>query len=314
MLRRLLLTGLTGLALLACLPCAQICKAQDGRFPPQSQRKVRETLIHQLAAEGFDPAFIRSLLHDERWELSLIVLEKNLIYRESKANYAHFLNAYSTSLARDFLEEHRVILEEAEKEYGVAKEVIVAILLVESSLGRHVDKYPVFNTLCSLSQSNHPEIFPLAFQYLRESYPEVTEDYLRDRAASKSRWAFSELIAFLEIGIRENLEILEARGSWAGAFGLPQFVPTSYLSYAVDGDGDNRVRLHDLHDAMASVANYLKVHGWKPGLTEKEMMKILFRYNRSRLYGETILGCANKLKDLQAPSKRSSLKAIGDQG
>lgn len=314
MMRPLLSMGLALLILLVTFFSLESGKAQDTRFPPQSQRKVRESLIHQLTDEGFDLSFISTLLHDQRWELSLLILEKNLIYRESKADYLHFLDTYSTSMARHFLWKNRVFLEETEKKYGVEKEVIVAILLIESSLGRYAEKYRVFNSLSILSQASHPEVFRLAYEHLRESYPGLTEAYLRKRAKSKSRWAFQELKALLEIGIRENLDILEVKGSWAGAFGLPQFMPTSYLTYGVDGDGDNRVRLHNRHDAMVSVANYLKVHGWKPGLAEKEMKRILFRYNRSHLYGETVLKCARKLKDHQASSKRSLLKAIGGEG
>jgi len=312
--RTLLSMGLALLVLLVPFSCLQSGDAQDGRFPPQSQEKVRESLIHQLTGEGFAASFIHPLLYDNRWELSLLVLEKNLIYRESKANYLHFLDSYSTALARDFLAKNRVFLEETERNYGVEKEVIVAILLIESSFGRHVEKYRVFNTLCSLSQASHPEVFGLAFKYLKESYPDLTEDYLRKRAKRKSRWAFQELKAFLEIGMREDMDILEVKGSWAGAFGLPQFIPTSYLTYGADGDGDNSVRLHDRYDAMVSVANYLKAHGWKPGLTKKEMMKILFRYNRSHLYGETVLKCARKLKNHQISSRRWLPSAAGGQG
>ncbi|NIQ39357.1 MAG: lytic murein transglycosylase [Proteobacteria bacterium] len=276
--------------------------AQDGRFPPQSLSKVRHSLIHQLTREGFDPSFVYTLLHDKRWELSLLVLEKNLVYRESKANYLHFLDTYSTTRARRFLEENRAFLEKTEKEYGVEKEVIVAILLVESSLGRHAEKHRVFNSLSSLSQANHPDVFRLTFKHLKESYPSLTEDYLRRRAKSKSRWAFQELKAFIDMGIRENLDLLEVKGSWAGAFGLPQFIPTSYLTYGADGDGDNSVHLHNRFDAIASVANYLRAHGWKPKLSEKEMLKILFRYNRSRIYGETVLKSARKLAGGQTTS------------
>jgi membrane-bound lytic murein transglycosylase B len=308
--RTLFSTGATLFALLIALIFPKHAAAQDGQLPPESRTRVRESLTRRLTDEGFDSGFIRTLLHDERWELSLLVLEKNLIYRESRANYSHFLDTYSTALARDFLEKNRVFLEEKEKEYGVEKEVIVAILLIESSFGRHVEKYRVFNTLCTLSQAVHPEVFPVAFRYLKESNTDLTEAYLRKRARRKSGWAFQELKAFLEIGIRENLDIMEVRGSWAGAFGLPQFLPTSYLTYAVDGDGDNRVHLGNRRDAMASVANYLRAHGWKLGLSEKEMKGILFRYNRSHLYGETVLNCARKLKAHEISSAKSLRRAI----
>jgi membrane-bound lytic murein transglycosylase B len=232
----------------------------------------------------------------------LHVLEKNLIYRESKASYAHFLDGKSTALARDFHGENRIFLEETEKRYGVDKEVIVAILLIESSFGRYAERYRVFNALSTLSQANHPEIFRLTFKHLKDSHPDLTEGYLRERAERKARWAFQELKAFLEISIREDLDALEVKGSWAGAFGIPQFIPTSYLAYGADGNGDDYVHLFDLHDAIASVGNYLKAHGWKRGLTKKERLEILFRYNRSRLYGETVLECAAKLKGIKGSS------------
>ncbi|MBW2121504.1 MAG: lytic murein transglycosylase, partial [Deltaproteobacteria bacterium] len=123
-----------------------------------------------------------------------------------------------------------------------------------------------------------------------------------------------ELKALLEIGERENLDVLEVKGSWAGAFGLPQFIPTSYLAYGVDGDGNNRVRLGDREDAIASVANYLKAHGWRPGLGMSRKMEILFRYNRSRLYGETVLGCARKLRKHRTSSGEPLIRAVQDGG
>jgi membrane-bound lytic murein transglycosylase B len=312
--RSVLLRRFASLVILVSLSWLGSAGAQDGRFPPRIQTKVQKSLLHQLTGAGFNASFVQALLHDQRWELSLVVLEKNLVYRESKANYQHVLDAYSTSLAKDFLQKNCSFLEKTEKEFGVEKEIIVAILLIESSLGRHAEKHRVFNTLSGLSQATHPDVFPLAFDYLRQSYPDVTESYLKERAKKKSRWAFQELVAFLRIGIREDLDILDVRGSWAGAFGLPQFVPTSYLTYAVDGDGDRRVHLHNRHDAMASVANYLKVHGWKPGLAPEEMKRILFRYNRSRLYGETVLESARKLANHPTCSQRSPMRNLGKWG
>ncbi len=309
-----LLKGLVLLVFVFCFFLLERGEAQNDPFPPESLGKVRQSLIHQLAREGFDPAFIQALVEDDRWELSLLVLEKNLLYRESKADYRHFLDSYSTARARQFLEKNRSFLEATEKAYGVEKEVIVAILLVESSLGRYAEKYRVFNTLSSLSQASHPEIFRLAFDQLKESYPGLTEAYLRKRAERKSQWAFRELKAFIEIGIRENFDILEVKGSWAGAFGIPQFMPTSYLTYGADGDGDKSVRLHNRHDAIVSVANYLRAHGWKPGLSDQEMLKILFRYNHSHLYGETVIKSAQKLRTGRATSSKSPSRPNGSEG
>jgi membrane-bound lytic murein transglycosylase B len=277
-------------------------QTQDHGLSSQGQSRVRESLIQQLTTEGFDRAFVQSLLHDSRWELSLTILDKNLIYREFKANYDRFLDDPSTRLSEEFLEENRAFLEKTETDYGVDKEVIVAILLIESRFGLYAERYRVFNALSSLSLANHPEVFPVAYAYLKKSYPDLTEKYLQERAERRSRWAYKELKALLRIGIREELDVLDIKGSFAGAFGLPQFIPTSYLAYAADGNGDKAVHLFDRQDAIASVANYLKAHGWKSGSNEEEKLKVLFRYNRSRLYGETVLKCAGKLNSKALPS------------
>ncbi|MBW2120718.1 MAG: lytic murein transglycosylase, partial [Deltaproteobacteria bacterium] len=193
--RPVLSVGLVLIILAVPFSSVKAAQIEDGRFPLKSQERVRESLVGRLLAGGFEPGFVRSIFYDKRWELSLLVLRKNLVYRESKANYAHFLNTYSTALARDFLEENRAFLEKTEKDYGVEKEVIVAILLVESSFGRHVEKYRVVNTLSTLSQADHPEVLRLAVNHLSRLYPDLTPDYLRHRARSKSRWAFAELKA-----------------------------------------------------------------------------------------------------------------------
>jgi membrane-bound lytic murein transglycosylase B len=262
---------------------------------------MRESLAGALTNAGFDRTLVLSLLTDSRWTPSLRFLEKNLIFRESPADYSHFLSQHSLDIARDFIGSIRDFLVKTEGKYGVQKEVIVAILLIESACGLHTGKHGVFNAFSSLSQASHPEVFRLTCEYVKGLYSDVTEEYLKERARIKSQWAFHELEAFLAIGIREGFDILDVRGSWSGAFGMPQFIPTSYLRYGVDGSGDNRVYLNDRYDAIASVANYLKANGWRPGLKEDEKRKVLFQYNRSDLYGQTVLECARRLKAQRSP-------------
>jgi len=114
-------------------------------------------------------------------------------------------------------------------------------------------------------------------------------------ARKKSNWAYRELQAYLKYVSEQNIDPLSVKGSFAGALGFAQFVPSSVLMYGVDGNKDGRVNLYEHHDAINSVANYLKRHGWKPELGPKKATKVLLKYNNSTPYAETILKVARRL-------------------
>ncbi|MCP4721788.1 MAG: transglycosylase SLT domain-containing protein, partial [Desulfobacteraceae bacterium] len=87
------------------------------------------------------------------------------------------------------------------------------------------------------------------------------------------------------------------KGSYAGAMGIPQFMPSNALTLAKDGNNDGRVDLFNHADAISSVANYLKHHGWKPGIPRQRQHEVLFRYNHSNYYVDTLLKVSDKLKE-----------------
>jgi len=137
-----------------------------------------------------------------------------------------------------FLNEHRALLERIHTELGVAPEYVTAIVGVETNYGANMGSYRVIDALVTL-----------AFYYPKRA------PFFR-----------SELKHFLKLEHDENLKIEEIKGSYAGAMGLGQFMPSSYRAYAVDHDADGRRDLWGSQaDALASVANYFKAHGWIPG-------------------------------------------------
>jgi membrane-bound lytic murein transglycosylase B len=138
----------------------------------------------------------------------------------------------------EFLKDHRETLQRAEDIYGVPPEIITAIIGVETFYGKYKGKYPVFDTLVTI-----------AFDYPK-------------RAAFFKK----ELEQFLLLVKEEGLDARELTGSYAGAMGKPQFISSSYRHYAVDFDGDGkRDLLNNTADAIGSVANYFKQHGWQKG-------------------------------------------------
>jgi len=135
-----------------------------------------------------------------------------------------------------FYRAHQRILQQAYERYGVPPLIIVAIIGVESRYGRIMGSDKVIEALSTM-----------AFDY-----------------PQRERFFTEELRAFLQMTAKAQLEPLELLGSYAGAMGMAQFMPSSYLRYAVDGDGDGKADLwHCFDDVIMSVANYLASHGWQ---------------------------------------------------
>ena len=145
-----------------------------------------------------------------------------------------------------FWQANRDTLERAEREYGVPAEIIVGVIGVESIYGQQMGTFRVMDTLATLS-FDFPDAHP--------------------RAEERRAFFRGELEQFLSHASRTNTDPFDARGSYAGAMGLPQFMPSSRNKYAVDFDGDGRIDLfNSATDAIGSVASYFKAFQWRPGM------------------------------------------------
>ena len=145
-----------------------------------------------------------------------------------------------------FWKDNRDTLTRAERETGVPAYIIVGILGVETIYGQQTGNYRVIDALCTL-----------AFDFPKE----------HPRAAQRSQFFLSELEAYLSLTAKTHTNPLALRGSYAGAMGMPQFMPSSWMKYAVDFDGDGRTDLfNSASDAIGSVANYFAAFQWQRGL------------------------------------------------
>ena len=149
-----------------------------------------------------------------------------------------------------FLARHRDALAKVEADTGVPAEMIVAIIGVETSYGGNTGSYPVLDAL-----------YTLGFFYPVSGDPGQVE-----REAARGRFFRDELAQVMLLAREENLDLASLKGSYAGAMGYGQFMPSSYRAYARDGDGDGRRDLFgSLDDVFASIANYFVAHGWQAG-------------------------------------------------
>ncbi len=253
------------------------------------------SLQQRLVDDGFDDGQVAAVF--DRPETEMAVDGVSLFFRHSEArlDYDQFLRPRRVEKARRYLETHAADLAAAQARYRVAPEVIAAILLVETNLGGITGRQKVFNvlaTMAALEDQGSREAFWATMPTDRR----ISRPKFDAKADRKSRWAYSELKALLKYVRRENLDPLALQGSYAGAMGYCQFMPSNALRLGVDGDGDGRVDLYSHADAIASVGNYLKHHGWRPELSRKKRYRVILKYNYSKPYANTILAIADKLK------------------
>ena len=198
---------------------------------------------------GLDPAWVHQILAQARFIPSVPRLMapaptgtiKNwTLYR------SRFIDPVRIAAGVRFWQANRTTLERAEKEYGVPAEIIVGIIGVETIYGQNIGNFRVLDALATLAFD-----FPAA----------------HPRAQERSAYFKGELEQYLSLTQRAGIDPLSLRGSYAGAMGLPQFMPTSWVNFAVDFDGDSRIDLFNSPaDAIGSVASYFKAFHWQPDM------------------------------------------------
>ena len=233
---------------------------------------------------------LKPLLEDRRLRKTPDMVNYNITepIKLSLKKYKHFMEPYAIRLAKRFHKKWKPILKEAEQAYGVDQEAIVAILLVETSFGRFMGKYQPLSVFGSI----YVDVEKIKGTRKYRNLPKK----LKNRFIKKQKWALKELKAIANLTEKyPSLDQLKLKGSYAGAFGKCQFLPSSYLNFAVPYKKSKVPDLFDEKDAIVSVANYLSANGFKDGLDSKGTYESIYHYNNSDVYVKTVLGVARKL-------------------
>lgn len=225
---------------------------------PESFEVARANFVRDTAARfNIAPATIEATLAQAKYLDSTVSLMSRPAERVKpwSAYRPNFITESRIEGGREFMATHRDALQRVESRTGVPAEIITAIIGVETSYGGFTGKTRVLDALYTLGfnypRSGNPE---------RAAYERKRELFFRD-----------ELAQLFALGREEKLDIVNLTGSYAGAMGLGQFMPSSYREFAVDGDGDGRRDLFRNHDdVFASIANYFlkkggERGGWIPG-------------------------------------------------
>ena len=216
------------------------CLLLSSHLQAEEPHPGSEAFIERVVEEyGLDENYVRSMLADAEYQQSII----DAITRpaEAKPWYQYrpiFLGQARIDGGVEFWRANQKLVDRVSTEFGVPAEVIMAIVGVETRYGMITGSFRVLDALTTLG-----------FYYPR-----------------RAEFFAGELGKYFKLAEEENLELTEVRGSYAGAMGIGQFIPSSYRAYAVDFDGSgSRDLWRSLPDALGSVANYLKVHGWQDG-------------------------------------------------
>lgn len=256
----------------------------------------------RLKNAGFSNRFVRALERTYVAAEFRQVVELNVLLYLRKSDYhGPQVTREATEAVRRFVAKHDKTLREAERRFGVTPGPIASLLWLESRHGKNTGRFHVPSVYVHLLQADRPETLAHLKQ-VASGFGATTPDTpaeIEARVKTKTEWAVAELKAIetvFNMKFKKKAAALKAwRGSFSGAFGIPQFLPSSYLNFAKSA---TRGRVPDLakpEDAIISVAHYLHRHGWikrRP----KTHHEALFQYNKSRDYTEAILKMSQRAR------------------
>lgn len=249
--------------------CAAGCGRSADGFPAWVQEFRRAA-----AVEGISEGTINASLGDVVYDRVVISRDRSQkVFRLSfEAFAARLITPRRLGQGRDLMRRHAALLRQIEARYGVPPPVLVSIWGLETGFGADNGRFKTMQALATLA-------------------------YDCRRGAHFTQ----ELTDALRIVERGDMTATQMRGDWAGEIGQTQFMPSSYLNYAVDFDGDGRRDLvHSASDALASTANFLKSKGWRAGAGFAEgepNYPVFLEWNQARVYARTLAYFAGKLAE-----------------
>lgn len=239
---------------------------------------VYEMIKENAIENGVPDYFLREAFQNDAIKIHEII-PKRFATPYEKKSWEEYQKLFVTSKriekGKAFFLAHRTTFSNVSETFGVNPYLILSIVGVESNYGSHHKQFSVFNSL----------------------YTQISE------MPKRSRWAKKELIEFLVYCYNDKLHPHEIYGSYAGAFGYGQFIPSSFNHYAVDFNGDGKRQPYEWTDVVGSVANYLAKNGYpvnKSSLSredfEKKIYKSVYSYNHSDNYVKAVLKLQEELE------------------
>lgn len=256
-----------------------------------------EFALKKLEKNQISKVMIQLLEKSFKSEKREKIIQTNVLGFLERADYSGHFSPSAIDRCHKFIKKNKKQLLRIEKMTGVSHKLITALLWVETKHGKVMGNYSVPNVFFTLIQADHPDLIRSTVIALSEKAPNQLDEYKQktiDRSYAKANWALGEIKSLDEILSKKAIQLKKLEGSSAGAFGISQFIPSSYLQWARPKSKTKHPDLFNVNDAIHSVGYYLKVNGWK-AKDSAAQREALFHYNRSNDYVDIILKIASAL-------------------
>ena len=235
-----------------------------------------QTVSDHLRGSNIPEAYIREAFTHDEIKIHKEIAEKFARPYEKKTWKVYrkiFVKDSRISAGAKFYKENIELIKTVSSEYKVDPFIIVTIAGIESNYGSHHSQYSVFNSL----------------------YSQIHD------MPKRAKWASKELAEFIKYCYNDHLDPQEIGGSYAGAFGFGQFIPSSFNNFSVDFNEDGVRQPYDWPDVLASIANYLRLNGYTPNSKnydrDGDIWKSIYAYNHADNYVMAVLELRNEIKN-----------------
>lgn len=246
-----------------------------------------------LIAEGLEPLQAKNIIFDRRITIRPDIVIKNLFYSKPQgtAQRPAIMDIDTRQITRGkaFIKKHADSLSAVEKRFGTSPQIITALLIIESRLGNYPMPYNVVNAYANLAFILEPKHFKEVQNRYGATYPQLYDEVTIARAGRKAKWAVVELYHLVQIANHLNMDPLTISGSFAGALGPAQFIPSSFWIFGIDGDNDGVANPFNMMDANFSMGYYLNKYGWREDAALEQKRKAIWYYNHSDIYVNTVM-------------------------
>ena len=244
-------------------------------------QSLSDDLAYQIVSDHLEgsnvpEAYIREAFTHDEIKIHKEIAEKFARPYEKKTWKVYrkiFVKNSRIAAGAKFYKENIELIKSVSSQYRVDPFIIVTIAGIESNYGSHHSQYSVFNSL----------------------YSQIHD------MPKRAKWASKELAEFIKYCFNDQLDPQEIGGSYAGAFGFGQFIPSSFNNYSVDFNEDGVRQPYDWPDVLASIANYLRRNGYKPNSNnydrDGDIWKSIYAYNHANNYVMAVLELKNEIKN-----------------